>query len=374
MSKTRVLVVEDESIVAEDIRITLLGLGYEVSGVVPSGEKALELLQENEHDLVIMDIMLQGKMDGIEASERIRARFNLPVIYLTAYSDDKILRRAKVTEPFGYIVKPFKERELHINIEMALYKHKIENELKTSRKWYATTLQSIGDGVIATDSGDCVSYMNRTAELLTGWKLKEVIGKPLEKVYNISMDGDEEQTESPVVKTREEGVVVGQPNQMLLISRNKTKIPIEENGDPIKDDAGNIIGSVLVFRDVTERREEDEEIREYMELYETILESRNTGIFVTDKDDVICYINKKTSGIFENKPIVGTGIFTGLPDEIGNFLKPYYMKAKETMNPVHYEGAAIVGSEGRMMDKSGWLIPLAKDGTFNGIICTVDDL
>ena len=107
MAKIQILVVEDESIVARDIQKTLQNLGYDVPCVVSSGEAAIQKAEENRPDLVLMDIVLKGKMDGIEAAEQICSRFNIPIVYLTAYTDDKMLARAKITEPFGYIVKPF---------------------------------------------------------------------------------------------------------------------------------------------------------------------------------------------------------------------------------------------------------------------------
>ena len=128
MDKTRIMVVEDEGIIAKDIQISLQQLGYEVPAVVPSGELAVQKAEELMPDLILMDIVLQGEMDGIEAANRIRTLLNIPVIYLTAYADKKTLERAKIAEPFGYILKPFEERELHTNIETALYKHKLEKE------------------------------------------------------------------------------------------------------------------------------------------------------------------------------------------------------------------------------------------------------
>lgn len=127
---TRILVVEDESIVAKDIQTTLQSLGYSVPAVVSSGEAAIDRAAVSDLDLVLMDIVLKGEMDGVEAAEHIYGNFNIPVIYLTAYADDHTLRRAKTTTPFGYILKPFEERELQTAIEIALYRHKMENKLK----------------------------------------------------------------------------------------------------------------------------------------------------------------------------------------------------------------------------------------------------
>ncbi|MBT9439463.1 MAG: response regulator, partial [Desulfobacterales bacterium] len=179
MSNSRILIVEDEGIIAKDIQSTLNRLGYSVIGIASSGEEAIKKAMEIHPDIVLMDIVLEGAMDGVEAAEYIHDHFDIPVVYLTAYSDDTTLQRAKITEPFGYILKPFHEKELYTTIEMALYKHTMQRKLKESEQWLATTLKSIGDAVIATDTGKLITFMNPVAEALTGWKQEEAIGKPL---------------------------------------------------------------------------------------------------------------------------------------------------------------------------------------------------
>lgn len=133
MSKVNVLVVEDESIVSKDIQYSLKKLGYNVIGAAPTGEKAVELAEELKPDIILMDIMLKGKITGIEASAQIKEKLNIPVIFLTAYADENTLSKAKVTEPYAYIIKPFKEIDLHTSIEMALYKHGKELEILKER-------------------------------------------------------------------------------------------------------------------------------------------------------------------------------------------------------------------------------------------------
>ena len=133
MSKINVLVVEDESIVSKDIQHSLKKLGYNVVGASPTGEKAVELAGSENPDIVLMDIMLKGEMNGIEAAERIKALYAIPVIFLTAYADESTLSKAKITEPHGYILKPFKEIDLHTTIEMAIYKHGKEQEVVKER-------------------------------------------------------------------------------------------------------------------------------------------------------------------------------------------------------------------------------------------------
>ena len=136
MSQTRILIVEDEAIVARDIAQQLTLLGYEPVAQTPRGEQALVLAEQLRPDLVLMDIQLAGEMDGIAAAQAIRERLAIPVVFLTAFVGDETLERAKVTEPFGYIIKPFHDRELRTVIEMALYKHQAEEALRESENRY----------------------------------------------------------------------------------------------------------------------------------------------------------------------------------------------------------------------------------------------
>jgi signal transduction histidine kinase len=129
MPKTKILIVEDSKLVSKLLRESLKNLGYAVAGVVESGEEAIKSAGEKKPDLVLMDIVLEGKLDGIDTANQIHSKFKIPVVYLTSFAEEKTLERARITEPFGYMLKPFKERELHATIEMALYKKKMEDAL-----------------------------------------------------------------------------------------------------------------------------------------------------------------------------------------------------------------------------------------------------
>ena len=133
MGKVNVLIVEDENIVAKDIQFSLKKLGYNVLGIEKTGEDAIKSANQKKPDIIIMDIMLKGEITGIEASEKIREEQNIPIIFLTAYADESTLSRAKITEPYAYIIKPYKEIDLHTSIEMALYKHSKELEVLKER-------------------------------------------------------------------------------------------------------------------------------------------------------------------------------------------------------------------------------------------------
>ena len=158
MTKSRILVVEDENIVALDLEKRLEKLGYDCVGIVATGESAVEKADELNPDLVLMDILLRGAKDGVEAGQEIRERFDIPIIFLTAYCDTATIERAKVSEPVGYILKPFEERALKTAIELGLHRHDSDRKLRKMERWLATTLNSLGDAVISTDVDGCISY------------------------------------------------------------------------------------------------------------------------------------------------------------------------------------------------------------------------
>jgi len=264
MSNVKILVVEDESIVAMDIKHRAEGLGYSVTGITPSGEGAIQKASETLPDLVLMDIVLKGDMDGVEAAQKIRDTLDIPVVYLTAYSDEKTLKRAKVTEPFGYIIKPFEDRELHSAVEVALYKHKMESKLKESEKWLSTTLESIGDAVIATDENGSVKFMNPVAMEITGWGEVDAFGKDLKEVYHIIKEGSEAPVNDPVNDVVQQNQIIEFNEPTILITKEGKKVPIDDSSAPIRDKNGNVIGVALVFRDITERRKAEKEREELL--------------------------------------------------------------------------------------------------------------
>jgi PAS domain S-box-containing protein len=160
MPPASVFIVEDELIEAEDIRQTLEKLGYAVAGIARSGESALDTLQKKRPDLVLMDIHLAGTMDGIDTADRIRTLYAIPVIFLTSYTDEVTLGRAKVTEPYGYILKPFDARELHSAIEMGLYKYRMEEQAKENERTIRVLANAIPDAVMLLDNNQQILALN----------------------------------------------------------------------------------------------------------------------------------------------------------------------------------------------------------------------
>ena len=261
MIQSKILIVEDNRIVARDIQQQLARIGHVAVGITARGEDVATLVLENRPDLVLMDIRLEGKLDGIDVAHQIHERSGIPVIFLTAYADEETVRRARVTEPFGYLLKPFEDSQLRTTIEMALYKHAAERKLRESERRYAVTLSSIGDAVIATDELLRVTFMNPVAEKLTGWTQKEAIGLPLIEIFRIINEDTRQTVDNPAAKVLRSGVVVGLANHTMLVARDGRETPIDDCGSPIIDDGGEVTGTVLVFRDITDRRQSDGALR-----------------------------------------------------------------------------------------------------------------
>jgi len=177
MTKSRILVVEDELIIALNIKSILESFNYEVPSIAPSGEEAIEQAFSLKPDLILMDIILSGNLDGIDAAARIRDRLDVPIIYLTANADNSTVERARVTEPYGYINKPIHERDLFTNIDSALYKFQMETRLRESEEKYRNLIESINDIVYATDENGLITFISPQITELTGYSVEDILGK-----------------------------------------------------------------------------------------------------------------------------------------------------------------------------------------------------
>lgn len=177
IQKKRVLIVEDEGIVALALRDVLISLGYDAVGIAYSGPEAIEKAGQTSPDIILMDIHLKGDMDGIEATTKISALYDIPVIYLTAYSDDETIRRAKQTSSYGYLVKPYNTRELYSMIEFAIYKNRTRNKLSRDHEFLEKTLEKSSQSVVLINAKEQVVYLNPAAEMLLGWRLADLAGK-----------------------------------------------------------------------------------------------------------------------------------------------------------------------------------------------------
>ena len=298
----RIMVVEDENIVNADIQSTLKTLGYEIAASAISGEQALEKVAEAKPDLILMDIMLRGDMDGVESAEQIRHQFNIPIVFLTAYSDDATLERAKITEPFGYVIKPFEERELHTNIEIALHKHKTEMELRESRQWFSTILSSIGDGVVATDNDGTVSFMNPVAEFMTGWNNEMALGRQIEDVILLLNEQTKEQYDVAEFVFNEENKSFILDENTLLVAKDGAIRSVSGDAAPILDENGQKFGSVIILKDISGRRLAEKALQASEKFNRDIVNQSPIGIIYLDIANKIEFINPSLAKILEIDP------------------------------------------------------------------------
>jgi PAS domain S-box-containing protein len=254
MSKAGILIVEDSFIVAFHLRKTLESEGYTVVGAETSGEGALALLEKQKPDLVLMDIMLTGRLDGIETARTIKSKYNLPVIYITALTDKETVQRAKITEPYGYLTKPFEDREVFTVIEMALYKHDTELKLRQSEEKYFATVKSISDAVIVIDEQYRIIYMNPSAESTTGWRMTDAQGKSLMNVFQLQNAATGEFPVNPLQCVLNQGKINSLAPGLTLLSRNGGEKPIGEGSmSPVINERGKVIGLVIIFKDISDK-------------------------------------------------------------------------------------------------------------------------
>jgi len=230
MGGEKIFIVEDEKIVAEDLKRMLCRLGYDVSGSAANGEEAMKQMEMTPPQLVLMDIRIQGPLDGVEVAEQVVTQFDIPVIYLTAYADETTVERAKGTLPFGYIMKPFNEVGLKIKIDLALYRHKMDRMLKNVEEWHGGILKNLSAAVVALDLQGCVTYMNKTAEQLLGIPLEKCFGQPMETLFSI----EEKKSDSG-------------PSP-LFIKRQGERVLLDSRRSPIRDLEDRVIGTALVLQ------------------------------------------------------------------------------------------------------------------------------
>jgi len=250
----RILVVEDEQVAAQCIRDFLADSEHEVMATVASGPAALQRVPQIRPDLVLMDIHLQGEMDGIATARAITDQWDLPIVFLTAIRDDETLRRAIATSPFAYLIKPFDALQLHTTINIALRRHLLETQLQQAEQWLAAVLTSIGEGTIAADPRGAITFINPVAATLTGWSQPEALGQPITQVLNLAHPQTRTPLTNPLLEAIQQGRSLTQTNGYLLITRTGQEAVIGSVASPIKNLRGDITGGVIVFQDISQRK------------------------------------------------------------------------------------------------------------------------
>jgi PAS domain S-box-containing protein len=254
------MIVEDEGLIANDLAGQLGKSGYAVAGISASGEEALAALSQSPADLVLMDIRLKGNMDGIDAAVRVRTEHNLPVIFLTSYADSGTLERAKKAEPFGYLVKPFRQLNLCSAIEMALYKHGVDRALMEREAWLSSVLESTADATVVTGADGHVQFFNSVAARLTGYSLPGAIGLRWTDIAPLSSEETGSAVDDLVSLATIGARQLRFPAGTLLKNRAGVGIPVEGEVSP-SISRGKIAGAIVTMRDISQRHALEAEYR-----------------------------------------------------------------------------------------------------------------
>ena len=292
MKKPRLLVVEDEAIVAIDLGQTLQSLGYEVVATVGTGEEALRLIENELPDLVLMDIHLRGELDGIQVAERIQTSLRTPVIYLSAFSDANTLSRAKLTEPYGYIMKSFDHNDLHSTIEMALYRHNIEKKVAESEKLLSTTFAAISDGVLTCDPDGRVRLINAAARRMLGLEAEEEINQ---KIFRLPVARENPFNEEPPDPfSLPVHAIEGSLSGRYLISTPAGRFPVVRTISPILGEREDLTGFVYILRNIAE----EFRVREMQARLASIVETSQDAIIGSTPGGTIISWNSGAARLF----------------------------------------------------------------------------
>jgi PAS domain S-box-containing protein len=286
MEKANIIIVEDESIVAMDIKYRLELMGYLVVATVSTGEEAVNKIMELAPDLVLMDVVLKGQMDGIAVAEAIRQFFDVPVIYLTAYGDDKTLERAKITEPYGYILKPFDGRELYTTIEMALYKSKMQKELKTSEEKYRRLVNTLPNVVFKGYADWTVDFFDDKIEAVTGYAREDFNSRRL-KWSDVIAEEDLETAKkifAHSLKTFRSYI-----REYRIRTKDGSRLWVQEASQIVCNKKGEIDFVSGAFLDITKRKKEEEALNKINECFLTFGSDagENTGKIVEAAGNIL---------------------------------------------------------------------------------------
>lgn len=266
-SGNNILIVEDEAVIAMDLQRRLEQLGYGVTAIASTGVEALAEMDRCRPNLVLMDIQLEGghagiNIDGVETARRIAAKYPVPVIFVTSFTDEATVTRAGLCGPSGYIVKPFTDRDLSTAIQIALHRHVLEQRLAAEREWLSSIVNSVGDALLATDGAGIVRLLNPAAERFTGWNEALAIGRSYREILTL-LDCDSGRTVDPIGLALSDGEQ-SQGRLFRLIDQNGREFFIEECTNVISAE-GNLLGVIFVFRDVADRIEKERELRHFRE-------------------------------------------------------------------------------------------------------------
>ncbi len=373
MAKKRIMIVEDENVVARDIEDSLKSLEYEVPYIASSGEKAIEKALQIRPDLILMDIVLKGKMDGMEAAKQIRSKLDIPVVYLTAYSDKKTLERAKKTEPFGYLLKPFEKKELRTSIEIALHRHEMEKEMEKKLKMnvenyrldYQRIVDTAEEGVWIIDSKDRTFFVNKKMADMLGYTVSEMMGKSL---YEF-MDGEWKEKADDYAIRRRRGIK--EQYDFKFSRKDGSGLWAFTSTSPIFAENGRYFGALGMVTDITERKQTEDELRH---LKKSSDNASQEAVILEDSDGFITFANSRAQELLGYKEhLIGRHWTFLVPEE-------YHDLGKDKRAEIRKEGKVATYQSVLRPQDNGELIvlvsssPQSENGIFSGVVSSYADI
>lgn len=316
------MVVEDEVVIAMRLQQRLTELGYDVTGVAYSGDEAVEKAKSLSPDLILMDIMIPGKLDGIEAAKTLKTKLGIPVIFLTAYSEEKIIQRAKKAEPYGYILKPFQDRELKAAIDVALYKKKMEKALKESEAKFRDLAENASDGILVAVRNGVHVYANKRAAEMTGYSVSKLLNTTIK---DLAHPNDFEK-----IKKKYYAIITGKPFQRQyetrIIGKDGKEIPIEVSsarsiweGQPAE---------IIVIRDISQRIKAEKALKKARDELEQRVKERTRELEIKTKS--LVEINTAMKVFLEKREENKVDLEDTVLTNIKELVEPYVQKLKKT--------------------------------------------
>lgn len=370
--KAKILIVEDERIVAEEIRRMLEYLGYNVSSIASSGEDAIKEFEEKRPDLILMDIKLRGEMDGVEAAAKIRERADIPIIYITALSDKNTLERTKATVPFGYVHKPLEEKELYTAIEMALFRYKMDRKLKESEERYRDLVEKAGIAILIDDKAGNFKYFNKRLLELFRYTADEMKKLSIQEIVH----PEDFQRVRRFHKGRIGGRKVPSRYEFKGIKKEGTIIYVEVDAIGLKE-GDEIVGTRSYLWDITERKQAEEKLKESEEKFRNIFENASDGMVYLDSQGRIVDVNEIAVHIFggSKKELLGKhfseiGVFQ--PKILPVIIKGFNRALKRKICAL--DNLMIKNKKGKELYLESSATPLKKDNKIAGLLIIVRDV